>query len=250
MGEIFSRCFKNFHGVLYSKQMAINITKVQKQQLGNAIADSGFSPADFVYAEIQERKDSTNRLFDVVVLTCRDTNEKFTFQRKGDSYVITYDIPGITEGKDSSSLIGWQGVLNRLGDWAVGVKQERDAVDPWAQDAEDLANDDSYFTIAELPSVDHAIDESIAELKKLAIQNGKELEEIQGELASVATILKNNARTSTKKEWMAIFKGIVIEKLIDWGMQAGLFSAILHTLIDSVQDIAQLVHHASNLIPG
>lgn len=243
---ILIMCNAFFTGAILAT-MAIGITKAQKQELGQALEAANYKPADdFLYLE--EKKDDDN---DIAVLTNRNTMERFTFYRQNNAYMIEFDVAGNSGVvRKSRTPITWARLIDRLTEWALEIKREEEAVDPWAQAAEDLANDDSYFTAIELPQVDHAIDDSISELKKLALENGKKIEEIQDDINSVTIILKKSARSSTKKEWMAIFKGIVIEKMVDWGLQTALFGSILHVLINSVQDISQLVHHASKLLPG
>jgi len=223
--------------------MSLEITKAQKQALGSALEQAGYVPAEFVYSELKLQDNVT----DAARLTNRETSEKFTFYPYNREYKVRYDIPGTSRVFESTQL-DWDDVLRRLTTWAIRVSKENEAVDPWAQEAEDMANDDSHFTVAELPKVDHAIDESIEELKSLALENGKKLAEIEGELQTVKTILKKTARQTTKKEWISLFKGIIIEKIIDWGMKAELFQIILHTLITSVQDVAQLAERASQYL--
>lgn len=118
-------------------------------------------------------------------------------------------------------------------------------MDPWQEEAESMANDDSYFSLSELPSVDNAIDKSLHELKEQALAHGKTAQQIQSQLDDIRTLLQKTARNSTKREWLNIFKGILIEKLVDWGMKTELFQSILHTLITSAHDVAQLADHAS-----
>jgi len=223
--------------------MSIEVTKAQKQALGKAIKQAGYEPDEFVYTEtVLENSEN-----EAALLTNRETSERFAFYPRVNNYKVQYDVPGTSKIRDGG-FVGWDELLVALNAWASEVKREHIAVDPWAQEAEDMANDDSHFTISELPKVDHAIDEAIEELKDLAIQNGKKLSEIEGDLSSVKNILKKTARQTTKKEWITLFKGVILEKIIDWGMQTELFQVVLHKLITSVQDVAQLAEHASRLL--
>lgn len=141
--------------------------------------------------------------------------------------------------------LGWDGVRNSLAEWVVRVRREIEAVDPWEQEAKDMADDDSYFTISELPRVDRAIGESLEQLKELALEHGVALERVEGELRDVRSVLEKTARNSTKREWITLFKSIVVDKLVDWGMQTVMFQTILHTLVTSAHDIVWLAEHAS-----
>lgn len=218
--------------------MSADITKSQKQDLGEAIEGAGQRADEFIYNE-KRRGD-----YDVAILTSRKTTEEFTFHRTSDRYKVEHEVPG-TFRKVAVNYVTWSEVIELLSAWVFEVQKEAEAIDPWEQDAENMASDDSYFTVDELPKVDYAIDESVAELKSAALSRGEDIVGLQGQLDEVAKLLKKTARDSTKKEWMAIFKGIMIEKIVDWGMGMEIFQIILHKLITSVQDVAQLAEHAS-----
>jgi len=227
--------------------MSVGLSKYQKQELGKSLAESGYTPADFVY----EDKRGTGSKPSAVSLICRNSPDYFRIWRAAanNRYFMSYSIPGTGQEHQVSSSVVWSDILSRLGEWASALKRENDAVDPWAQEAESMANDDSYFTVDELPRVDRAIQKSLEDLKQKAIDHGKKAEQIEDQLAEIKLLLQKTARTSTKREWMSIFKGIILEKLVDWGMGTALFQGVLHTLIASAQDITQLAEHASRHLP-
>lgn len=227
--------------------MSVELTKYQKQGLGYAIKDAGYAAEDFAYSE--EPLDKNN--LEYVSLTHRETGEVFKIRHsKNDIHKFTLNIsePGTTR-RQSIGPMSWSDVERNLTSWAKSVKRETQAIDPWQQEAEDMANDDSLFTIDELPKVDKAIEASIDDLMQRAIAHGKKADQIENQLTDIKLLLQKSARTSTKREWIAIFKGIILEKLLDWGMDVGVFQSILHTLIASTQDIAQLAEHASRHMP-
>lgn len=217
--------------------MSIELTKFQKQGLGKALSNVGYRPDAFVY-------DTDNNS---VVLTNRTTSDKFIIKYNLNSYIVSESVPGTTRTQNWSGQ-DWDTVERMFQDWAKRVKLESEAVDPWKQEAEDMAEDDSYFTLAELPRVDKAIEASLEELKNIAVVHGKNLEQIEVALDETRQLLVKSARNSTKREWLALFKGIIIEKLVDWGLQTELFQDILRTLITSAHDVAQLAEHASRHI--
>ncbi len=227
--------------------MSIGLTKYQKQGLGAALAGANYEPGDFVYSEEFDEKFSK----EYAILTNRETSDLFSIRRANDSnssYYTKVSEPGTTR-MHTYGPMSWNSVEENLLNWANEVKLESDAVDPWEQKAEDLANDDSYFTLDELPKVETAIENSLNDLKERALAQGKTLKQIEGSLNEARQILQKAARNSKKSEWMSIFKGIIIGKLVDWGMGTELYQNILHTLINSSQDIAQLAEHASRHIP-
>lgn len=144
----------------------------------------------------------------------------------------------------------WGNILDRVRDWAIEVNQENEAVDPWQEEVGKIADDDSAFTFNELPRIDRAIDASLEELKKDALGHGIKLDRIESELTEVKQLLQKAARNSTKKDWLNIFKGAIVSKLLDWGMSLGLLTSIAHVMVSAAQDIAQLTEHASRIIPG
>jgi hypothetical protein len=224
--------------------MSIELTKSQKQSLGQALRSAGFTPDAFVYSEI-----STDQGKDAAALTNRESSDKFVIiNNPSGTYSIAKSIPGTRKTERYGSL-SWNELLLQLELWSKEVKSEIQAVDPWQQEAKDMADDDSYFSLDELPKVDNAIERSLDELKTQALNHGKTLEQITAGLQQAEQLLKKTARSSTKKEWISLFKGIIIEKLIDWGMQSELFQNILHTLITSAHDITQLAEHASRHLP-
>lgn len=227
--------------------MSVGLTKYQKQGLGLAISNAGFDPSEFVFAE--EPADESD--YEYVSLTHRDTSDRFAIRRavnSDHSYYVSVSVPGTTRYQRYGGM-PWDDVTRNLHSWAQDVKKESTAIDPWAQEAENMANDDSFFTIDELPKVDKAIQDSLDTLQQQAIEHGKTTEQIQSQLDEIKQLLQKTARTSTKREWMSIFKGIILEKLMDWGMSTALFQGVLHTLIVSAQDIAQLAEHASRHLP-
>lgn len=224
--------------------MSAVLTKSQKQDLGSILKSAGYDPAAFVYTEIEEDKGQKSS----ATLTNRETSDKFVVMHSGSKYSIAESVPG-TRRKAVYSNVAWDTLTSFLQDWAGRVKRESEAVDPWPQEAEDMADDDSYFGLEELPRVDRAIEESLNELKNQALEHGVSQDRVEAALEETEKILKKSARTSTKKEWLTLFKGVVIEKLIDWGMQTQTFQTVLHTLITSAHDIAQLAEHAARHMP-
>ena len=226
--------------------MSVGLTKYQKQGLGAALASAGYSPDDFIYADEPAEDDN----HEYVSLTHRESSERFAIRRaigNNHSYYIRSSEPG-TNREQSYGGMSWNDVERNLESWAQDVQREDTAIDPWQQEAEDMANDDSLFSLDELPRVDRAIEESLENLKTQAIEHGKTAEQIEGELQEIKRILQKSARNSTKREWISIFKGIIVGKLIDWGMQPELYQNVLHTLITAAQDVAQLAEHAARHI--
>lgn len=222
--------------------MSLNLTKYQKQGLGNSLRTAGYTPEEFVYSDDVEIENK-----DYVALTCRESSDRFLIRRaigNNSAYYITLTTPG-TDLNSTFGSMPWDSVEDNLTSWAKDVKRESEAVDPWKVEAEDLANDDSYFTLDELPKVDRAIEESLNKLRSQAIEHGKSELEIRSELDEIKQILLKSARNSTKKEWTSIFKGVIVGKLIDWGMQTQIYQDILQTLVNSAHEVTQLTEHIS-----
>ena len=211
----------------------------------------GFSPAsDFTLTE--EPANESGHEF--ASLTYRDSSDRFAIRRSKNNYrayLAEATIPGTNRYRQLTSSAGgtWDDIIDKLHGWAIDVKREAEAVDPWEQEAENMANDDSHFTIDELPKVDEAIEDSLEDLKQKALEHGKTAKQIQGQLDEMKLLLQKSARSSTKREWMSIFKSVIVDKLVDWGMATVLFQGVLHTLMASAQDIAQLAEHASRHLP-
>ena len=226
--------------------MSLLLTKYQSQELGNALLEAEYDPSAFIRKETpatDEQGESS------ITLTNRDTSDNYTITFSGDWFAIAWTVPGTTRIQTRRTQ-NWDTVVSGLRNWAAEVKLESEAIDPWEQEAEDMANDDSYFTLSEIPRVDQAIDDSLEELKGKAVEHGIAQSRIEAELQKVSASLKSAARSSTKKEWIALFRGLIIEKLFDWGMQTELVHHIVQTLITSAHDITQLVAHATRLLPG
>lgn len=222
------------------------LTKLQRQDLGEYILRGGYTPASFLLTE-----DFLEDGARTATLEHRDSPARFIIQLlKNGAFTTDHTIPGTSKTRRSGSLLNWGEALDELGSWVNDVKLENEAIDPWEDETEGMAEDDSLFTLEELPQVDRAIDESLKELKRLALESGQQQKKIESELEEVKQHLKKVARHSTKREWINTFRGIIIGKLVDWGMQTQLFHTVLHTLITSAHDIAQLVEHAAQYLPG
>jgi hypothetical protein len=221
------------------------LTKLQKQDIGNMLSAGGYSPLDFI---LQDENDNEGVPFAKLVHRI-SSDELMIRPRPAEGlYWIQTSVPG-TERYSTDSPVDWDRVLYIVQQWATDLRLENEAVDPWEEEAENMANDDSYFTADELPRVDRAIDASLLDLQQKAVEAGKKNEAIEAELSEIKLLLKKAARNSTKKEWLNIFKGIIVGKLVDWGMKTVIFNEVLHVLIDSAHDIAQLAEHASRHLP-
>lgn len=226
--------------------MSVELTKSQWQVLGYRLKRVGFSIESFVRT-YENTADGAPR--DSVVLTERESSCQFKISQPGGNlYRIDMVIPGTSRRTSLSSLL-WPEIADRFETWASELKKENEATDPWGSEAEEMASDDSYFTIVELPHVDKAIDDSLSDLHDKAIEHGVDKAQIAADLSEIKAILKKTARVSTKREWLTLFKGIIIEKLMDWGMQTAIFHTVLNTLITSAQDIQQLAEHAVRYLP-
>lgn len=222
--------------------MSVELSKFQRQQLGEAIQRAGYDPKDFIPSE-ESNAEGRDGWF---TLTHRESSDTFSLRQSEAAsglYEVRSSIPGTTQFQTGRP--GWGQLTSWLEDWAAELKRENEATDPWQREAEDMASDDSYFSLNELPKVDKAIDKSLEELKTKAIEQGVSLKQVEAELQEVNRLLKKTARSSTKKEWLSLFKGIIVEKLLDWGLQTALFQSILHVLITSAHDVVQLAAHAS-----
>lgn len=223
--------------------MSLHLTKYQKQGLGHALQRAGYAADAFSYFEEPDDDEEDGS----VTLTNKATSDRFTIAPNGENYIIQKSVPGSSR-YSKNVPVGWEDVVSIFESWAGEVKREQEAIDPWEQEAEDMASDDSYFRQDELPRVDQAIDDSLDELKRLAIKHGKTLKQIQTGLQETRQVLQKTARSSTKQEWLGIFKGIIVEKLVDWGLQTELFKSILQVLITSAREVAQLAEHATRYL--
>src|SRR5689334_20082616 len=118
--------------------MSIVLTKSQNQELGIALQRAGYEPQAFVRTESSGDADNSES----VTLTSRDTADTFTITRSGialNRYVVSRSVPGTSRTSQHGSL-SWHNVADSLEAWAKEVKQESEAIDPWEEEAEEMAN--------------------------------------------------------------------------------------------------------------
>lgn len=227
----------------------INLRKQQKADLARYITNASLDVADFKVQKVT----NTNNPDGAYVVTHNELDDRFVISKKTDKsssedYFVTLAYPGSVQEHERYRHDSWPSVLSTFNSWLDGVSSELEAVDPWEEADQQMEDDTSNFSLEELPKIDNAIDVSLDELKTIALNNGKKLEEVEASIEDAKSTLKSLARKVNKSEWLGIFKSVGVGLLAEWGINTELFKSVLQVLFNSASDIAQLTEHAAKYL--
>ncbi|MDB5176465.1 MAG: hypothetical protein JWN75_133 [Candidatus Saccharibacteria bacterium] len=214
----------------------------QRSEIASIMRQNGLEPNDF------RLKESDNEYTSTLTFRHTKSDASFTIESNGNSFEITFSP---SESSMKSSLIGgmaWNSVTQYVAKWASYVRANEDADDPWSEQTEeafkDFQENENNFTQEELARLDPAIESSFEQLLLIAKEKGytptqKDLLQISEDIK----YLKDEARKSSKRKWLDLFMGIVVTKLVDWGLESGLFGIIVAKLFEMSHEVLKLSTH-------
>jgi hypothetical protein len=211
------------------------LKKSQKSEMGQTIASYGMDPNDFKF----ERDDEHS----AITLRHKESDAYFDFSLStSDDFNIEFAPSAITTKATRIGSASWDFVMDMLGSWVGYLVQELKAEDPWPEvETTSEFNDDpdTLFTPAELKVIDSAVDASFEKLIFEANLKGldKKIDDVLIELDE----LKKLARTTPRSKWLDTFKEAVATKLIEWGLDLVIGSAVLKVLYEAAKPILKLV---------
>ncbi len=226
----------------------INLRKQQRADLAQSINNRQLDFADFTL------KHAVSEAFPdgAYTISHKKLNDRFIISKftnsVNQSSFDTVMYPGAIETYDRGTHSSWSSVLLAFGSWLDNVQSELTADDPWESAEEQMENDNSNFSLNELPKIDSAIEASLEELKSIGLKNGKKLEEIEASVEDAKDNLKSLARKVNKSEWLGIFKSVGVGLLAEWGVSTEQFRSVLETLLSTATDVIQLAEHASRYL--
>jgi hypothetical protein len=173
----------------------------QKVKFGEVIVSRQLMPRDFEWRV--NPKPSLSTSDNPQEIFHKETEHFFRFEeRNGSAIYITYTPDEHTAKPVSITVDSWRSLLGHFDRWVKLIKEEVEAIDPWAdpEDSDTFNEENTLFTPLELKSVDRAIDRSMEKLLEIANENGvgKTLEDIKEDIA----YLKERARKSSRAEWL------------------------------------------------
>jgi hypothetical protein len=211
------------------------LKKSQKSQLGQIIGNFGMSPESFTFNEDEEHS--------AITLRHKESDAYFDFSlATSASFNVEFAPSASTNRATHENNVGWNTLGQMLGSWVSYLVEELKAEDPWPNietPDEFIDEPDTLFTPAELETIDMAVDASFERLISEANNNGLE-KKIDDVLAEI-TDLKKLARTTPRSKWLDIFKDAVATKLIEWGLDLVIGTAVLKVLYEVAKPILKIV---------
>lgn len=216
--------------------MKMHLSNTTKGKIAAAINSGGLSHSEFILSHtLGDEKEQG-----FVRLDYKNGKDRCVFSINKDGTYTGAFLNPETGTTDYHEKISIPGFLNYLTDWVRAVKTEHNTVDPWAKAEEEIGDEDTKFTPLELKSIDKAIDLSIDELERLAIENGQKLDNISSQLSDMKTELKSAARKNSRYAWVKIFKDAIIQKMMDWGIELTLASGVITILLSNAKPLLEI----------
>jgi hypothetical protein len=206
------------------------LTKLQRNRLYEAIADSGIDPGECTL--------EVNRKGAVIK---HDSGSTFDFSDSftGEKYKCTAKV---TDGSDKSFSIAHElGILlSAVREWAREIKETTEAVDYWAEmllnrelidDIQDRDSGNTPFTLDEQKQIADQFQEIRKQLRQQFELTNEQIEQIDARLDEAVEASTRMGR----KDWRLLFGGTILNLIVTDTLTPGvaghIFTMVMHGLI-------------------
>lgn len=220
----------------------MNFKRSQRAEIAKIIQTGGFDPKDFDLSEKEIRDNPT------LILKHKSTEAIFAVDNIEGNFGVLYAPSDVSLKPVRLTGISWNLALQYLTSWVRYVKEESEADDPWdekiREEFDEFHNDTSEFTIQELERLDSAIESSFKHLVATAEEQGHKVtnEELK-QITEDIRFLKEEARKSSKRKWLDTFMGVILGKLVDWGLSTTLVGTVFAKLIEMSHEVLKLTSY-------
>ena len=220
----------------------MNFKKSQRAEIAEIIRSRDLEPREF---DLQEKDIDNNPDNPALILKHKSTEAMYAVYVTNDHFGVLYAPSAVSLKPVHKTGISWSSAMQYLNSWIKYVKEESEADDPWdeqtREDFDDFHNDESNFTPEELQRLDLAIEGSFQHLIAVAEDQGHKVsKEELSQIANDIKFLKDEARKSSKRKWLDAFMGVVLSKLIDWGLSSALVGTVFAKLVEMSHEVMKL----------